>query len=182
MWAFYVFCGDRSPEAIQKVHALCAEILKSKKDLRNFLAQASRQTQTKKQPNRTIKVFISYSHFDENIALAIEDILRKVNLDVFLAKTNIQDGHRWPKEIEKNLVDCNAMVLLWSQHAADSEWVESERTYVKQQKKKIFIVQLDSTPIPPLLANIQTTKHSDMVTTTTGILRGLGIQELKLEE
>jgi hypothetical protein len=107
--------------------------------------------------------------------------LRKKGLDVFLAKTNLQAGHRWPKEIEKSLVDCDALILLWSQHAADSDWVESERTYVKQQKKKIFIVQLDSTPIPPRLANIQATKHSDTITTTAEILQGLGIQEKLLQ-
>jgi hypothetical protein len=58
---------------------------------------------------------------------------------------------------------------------------ESERTYAKQQKKKILIVQLDSTPVLPLLANIQTTRHSDILTTTADILRGLGIHEAKLE-
>lgn len=181
LWAFYIFCGDRSPETLHKVYTLCAEILKSKKDLRNFLAQASLKTIIGEQPKRSAKVFISYSHVDENIASAIEDSLRKKGLDVFLAKTNLQAGHRWPKEIEKSLVDCDALILLWSQHAAESDWVESERTYVKQQKKKIFIVQLDSTPIPPLLTNIQATRHSDIITTTAEILQGLGIQEKALQ-
>jgi len=181
LWAFYVFCGDRSPDVLQKVQTLCAEILKSKRDLRNFLAQTSILAQIGEQPNRSTKIFISYSHVDENIASAFEEALRKKKLDVFLAKTNLRAGHHWPKEIEKNLVDCEALILLWSQHAADSDWVESERTYGKQQKKKIFIVQLDATPVPPLMANIQATRHSDIITTIDDILRGLGIQESKLE-
>jgi hypothetical protein len=55
LWAFYIFCGDRSPETLHKVYTLCAEILKSKKDLRNFLAQASLKTKIGEQPKQSIK-------------------------------------------------------------------------------------------------------------------------------
>lgn len=130
---------------------------------------------------KSLKVFISYSHVDSLVADSIENALRQRKLEVFRDKTNLRAGHRWPKEIEKHLEACNTLVLLWSMHSAGSDWVDKERTYSMLEKKRIIIIQLDKTPIPPLLSNVHAMLHTDVETTVREIERGLGIEPASSE-
>jgi hypothetical protein len=176
LWAFYVFCGDRAAETLQKVKVLCNQIFSSRKALKDFLDQFDSVPTTTEDGRKTTKVFISYSHADSVEASSIEDALRHNKLDIFRDKTNLRAGHRWPKEIEKFLQTCDALLLLWSRNSADSEWVEKERTFSMLEKKKIIIVRLDETPIAPFLVNVQAIIHTELSVTTREILRGLGIE------
>lgn len=177
LWAFYVFCGDRTPETLQKVNALCSQIFKSPKDLRNFLMQSEKPTALKEESPKGLKVFISYNHADGVISSQIENSLRQKKLDVFRYETNLKPGHRWTGVINSNLKSCHAIIVIWSKDADGSDWVDKEIAYGMNEKKKIIIVKIDDVPVKPLMTNIQAIIHSDFSKTMRDILRGLGIEE-----
>jgi hypothetical protein len=71
-------------------------------------------------------VFISYSSKDKDLALRVANDLRELGHRVWLDEWQIKIGQCIPTEIEKGLAAANFIILLLSQHAVTSNWVDRE--------------------------------------------------------
>lgn len=71
-------------------------------------------------------VFISYSHKDVGTAEVMAAALRAQNISYFFDRHNLESGSVFNEEIMKRIEASDLFVLLWSQNAAKSEYVEKE--------------------------------------------------------
>jgi len=81
---------------------------------------------------------------------------------VFRDVTRTKYTGKWPRDIEEHLGICKILVAVWSKAAKESNWVKDEMVYFKNNGKKIIIVNVDNTPIPPLFSTIDTIKHRNL--------------------
>jgi hypothetical protein len=75
-------------------------------------------------------MFISYSHEDRSWAEKVYDLLRKqrAQYKMFFDRDSLRAGSNWEKDIQKSLENCCHLILIWSDHAKQSDWVTHELT------------------------------------------------------
>jgi TIR domain len=81
-----------------------------------------------------MKVFISYAHNDEALAARIVASLEKAGLDAWYDKREIMPGDNWADKIAQGLRESDAMVVLLTAQALDSESVRRDIDYALSQK------------------------------------------------
>jgi hypothetical protein len=108
----------------------------------------------RKQP----KVFISYSDSDEdrNIAKYLADSCKALGFAAWLDKDEIQSGDDWQKSIEEEIKSCKLVLVLISEEALASSWVNREWSVLCEEKWKrpdlsIIPVVLEDAKTPPFL-------------------------------
>src|SRR6266436_9277612 len=57
----------------------------------------------------------------------------------------------YPRTIENVILSSAAVVLVWSSHAVQSEWVERHLLFAQSLKKPLFPVTIDGTTLPNTL-------------------------------
>jgi hypothetical protein len=60
----------------------------------------------------------------------------------------------YPHMIETAVLGSAAIVLIWSQHAAQNAWVERHLLFAQTLKKPIFPLRLDTTSLPTTLVSV----------------------------
>lgn len=117
-----------------------------------------------------MKVFISYAHNDEALAAKIVASLEKAGLDAWYDKREIMPGDNWADKIAQGLRESDAMVVILTANALDSESVRRDIDYALSQKpfKRRLIPVLvgdsedfPSHRIPWIFNHLQTIKLSD---------------------
>jgi hypothetical protein len=81
-------------------------------------------------PNGTVKaksVFISYSHEDKPWADMVNKKLVELKYSCFFAPESLRAGDDWEDKIQEHLDSSQHIVVLWSRHAKESDWVSRER-------------------------------------------------------
>jgi hypothetical protein len=101
----------------------------------------------------TCDAFISHSSLDRDAAGGLERELESHGLTVWLDDSEIRLGQLLGPELQRSILDCGALVLLWSEAAAASRWVNSEWLMALHQERLILPCALDATPLPQCLAN-----------------------------
>jgi len=81
-----------------------------------------------------MKVFISYAHKDERLAAKVVSYLEKAGLDAWYDKREIMPGDNWADKIAQGLKESDAMVVLLTANALDSESVRRDIDYALSQK------------------------------------------------
>jgi hypothetical protein len=76
-----------------------------------------------------MKVFISYSSKDENLATKIVESLEGAGLNAWYKKREILPGDNWAEKVASGLKESNAMVVLVSADALESDAVQSSISY-----------------------------------------------------
>ena len=76
-----------------------------------------------------MKVFISYSSKDETLATALVESLEDAGLDAWYNKREIMPGDNWAEKIANGLKESNAMVVLVTPDALESDAVQSSISY-----------------------------------------------------
>jgi hypothetical protein len=99
------------------------------------------------------KIFISHSWNDNEISRKLAQYLKRDGADIWIDYARIEGGDKLPKRIGNALKWCDALLLLWSQAAADSYWVEEEWTNALALRKRIIPCILDKVELPPILSN-----------------------------
>lgn len=99
------------------------------------------------------RIFISHSWQDKQAARLLEEELDNAGVKVWIDHSGVRGGDNLPKRISKALGWCDILLLLWSDAASKSHWVELEWTNAISLKKKIIPCLLDSTNLPEILAN-----------------------------
>ena len=81
---------------------------------------------SKKSPQNTPKVFISYSMNDKEIAARIKKILTSFGIDCFMAHDDIEVSEEWRQRILKELDEANIFIPILSDNFKDSDWCSQE--------------------------------------------------------
>lgn len=76
-----------------------------------------------------MKVFLSYSHKDGELATQIAEELKKFEFDVWSAETEILPGDNWAEKVSDALKDSDAMVVLLTPESLASKVVQREIQY-----------------------------------------------------
>lgn len=76
-----------------------------------------------------MKVFISHAHQDADLAARIAQGLQSNGLEAWDADSNLLPGDNWAAEVARALEESEAMVVLLTPDAVDSQWVLREMEY-----------------------------------------------------
>src|SRR5437867_4721717 len=96
---------------------------------------------------RTFRVFVSYSTKDMALVRRVKSALEGAGATVFVAEYSIAPGGSLREEITAAINNCDLFVVLWSKHAASSEWVGPEIGHATGRGKRIvtFVLEADAT-------------------------------------
>ena len=100
------------------------------------------------------KVFISYSRDDATTVHRLIQALAADGVTVWRDVDSLHGGQQWPKVIGEAIADNDLLLLVWSQHAATSHFVELEWTTAMALRKTLLPCVLDATPLPPALSAV----------------------------
>ena len=92
------------------------------------------------------EVFLCYSSFDWEFASKIAELLRRHNVPVWHAPTNIRGGQYWHDEVGDALERCDWFVILLSPHSLKSIWVKRELVFALEEDR------YDKTIVPVVIA------------------------------
>lgn len=94
-----------------------------------------------------IKIFISYSSKERNIADKVKLYLQSIGMDCWMAPNSISPGSNYTKEIPTAISNSNAVVLILSKFAQESNWVPKEIDSAINKGVKIIPLQIDDKPL-----------------------------------
>jgi hypothetical protein len=100
-------------------------------------------------------VFISYGHRHRELASALADYLRKTGRVVFVDVQHIEFGQNWRERIGQALLAADSVLLLWSEQAAASRFVNEELMIARYVGKRIVPVVLDGARLPSWIRSFQ---------------------------
>jgi TIR domain len=100
----------------------------------------------------SMKVFINYSSKDEALANKIVQALEEAGSDAWYKKREIMPGDNWAEKIASGLKESNAMVVLVTPEALESEAVQGSISYALAEqaysKRLIPVIVGDSADFP----------------------------------
>lgn len=106
-------------------------------------------------------IFISHSSEDNAFVAYLDAALEAEGFSTWVDYERIKAGERWPQAIEDALTGSMAVVVVMSQAARSSEWVERETLLAQKLEKPLFIALIDDSRLPLYLINRQYTDFSD---------------------
>jgi hypothetical protein len=106
----------------------------------------------------TPKLFISYSHEDKPVAKQVAEALSQRGYEVFW-DAKIPPGMTFDTYIYENLKGSNAVVVLWSKHSINSDYVKEEAEYAKHHRVLVPL-NIDGVDLPFGFTRIQATDIS----------------------
>lgn len=95
--------------------------------------------------------FVSHASQDRRTAERIEAALGRTR--VWFDRSDIRLGTLLGHELLTNIRGSRSLVLVWSEHAQQSPWVQTEWLAAANLGKPIIPVVLDATPLPQALKN-----------------------------
>lgn len=101
--------------------------------------------------------FISYSNEDEKFAESVRKELEIHEITTFMASVSISPGQSWPREIMENLKNSKYVILLASQAACLSPFVNQEIGSALYDNKKLvpIVWDMDPSKLPGWAKNVQ---------------------------
>jgi hypothetical protein len=98
-------------------------------------------------------VFVSYSSNDRPWAKLVAEELAKRGFNVFFDANRLEAGKAWEPQLKAAVQDARHMVVVWSKHAKDSDWVSRERVTFDvlhgdedNGEHRLIVVALDDAP------------------------------------
>jgi len=128
------------------------------------------------------KVFLSHSHVDRKTAAYIQKILEKNGVRTFLDQHQVVAGQELKERLDLGLVWCDKLILFWSTHASDSEFVQWELKRTQRLMKDIVPYVLDGTPLPWQLEGLVFVDRSDQEHGHAELLRAVLGREWKPQD
>lgn len=101
-------------------------------------------------------MFISYSTHDLEWANYLKGLLTRPGMEVFVSESDVEPGESLSSTLTQNIQGSDLFVLIWSQSASDSVYVQKEVFYAKGQGKSILPVLIQpNVTLPPELGDIK---------------------------
>ncbi len=108
-----------------------------------------------------LKIFLSHSSQDKPFVRSLEAALEAAGFEIWVDHDDLHAGEIFHKRIGEALAWCDVLVLVWSQPASVSRWVEMEWSNALSLRKVIIPCVLDKTRLPPLLDSISYANFRD---------------------
>jgi len=108
------------------------------------------------------KIFISHAWEDKIFVQRLEEAIKTKDVDLWVDHTGIRAGDNLPERISEALDWCSTLLLVWSNSARASRWVNLEWTNAVSLQKEIILCVLDDAKIPAILANLAYIDFRDM--------------------
>jgi hypothetical protein len=102
-------------------------------------------------------IFVSYSHKDKEFVHKLHQDLENEGFEVWI-DDRIDFGDEWPMIIQEKLDACDAFILVASENAYESKWVQKELTRAQRINKPIFPILLQG----EAWLSIETTQYADI--------------------
>ena len=96
-------------------------------------------------------VFISYAREDLARVQPLVDELRRRGYRAFVDVESIVVGDKWKERLERSIRASRVLVLCWSEHARESEYVHFEYSRAEGLHKPVLPWLLDQTPLPKMM-------------------------------
>lgn len=100
-------------------------------------------------------IFISYSRKDIVYAEKLINALRREGFNPWVDMEGLGAGTQWLRRLQKQIVNCDAYILIMSRNSFNSTWVPDELVVAKTKGKPIFPLLLDDTEIFLAIQTIQ---------------------------
>ena len=116
-------------------------------------------------PLLTLKIFISYSRRDLQIADGFVAELGAQNFEVVIDRRNLPYGEEWQKELADFIRSSDTVLWLISEASLASKWVKWELGEVEQLKKRLVpvrIANIDPDALPESLGKIHALPAEDV--------------------
>ena len=89
---------------------------------------------------RTFTIFLSYSNLDKIYATAFGEFLRGAGFSVWQDVSALKPGSNFRKRIVEAIEDVDLVVVLWSPHSVESNYVTDEANLAKRHEKYFAIL------------------------------------------
>jgi hypothetical protein len=124
-------------------------------------------------------VFISYSHRDSEVVVAIDTALRLNGLQVFLDRRDISLGDRLVEAVFEGIAGARTQLVVLSPSSVASNWVREElyagRSRAIDEQLRVIPVLVEHCSVPPALAHL---KYLDLTEWLTDRSFRRGMSEL----
>lgn len=98
--------------------------------------------------------FVSYSHNDRDLVVALVASLEAAGVSVWLDESGIRSGARWEDELAGAIEDADAFVFVISPRSVASPECLRELNYALQLHKRILPVVAEATPLESIPADL----------------------------
>lgn len=117
-------------------------------------------------PKDAPRIFLSHNSADKEFVRHLAATLTLAGAQVWFDSWQIRPGDSIPSAIDEGLSGFDTFVLVWSNGAANSNWVAKERDaaitrWTNEKTYRFIPVRLDSTPIPTLLGSVMYVDAND---------------------
>ncbi len=112
---------------------------------------------SEERPIGPVRIFCSYSSADRQRVTGLSLLLEALGHRVFVDHKTIKPGLRWEAALQQGLEDADVLLVYWSKHAAQSNWVrrEIEWFHTHRSDRSLVPVLADETPLSELLNAFQ---------------------------
>src|SRR5919108_5226958 len=117
-------------------------------------------------------IFLSYANEDREMARAVAGLLESAGCTVWWDR-RIPAGRTWRSMIEEALSEMRCMVVLWSKHSVESDWVKEEAEEAREIGKLVPVL-IEAVKPPVGFRAIQAADLADW----NGSLSAAGAQQL----
>lgn len=132
------------------------------------IVDAPRQLNTEIIAHKFNKVFISYSHLDEEKVRFYHEGMELAKVPHFFDRSYLKTGDVFPQVIQNYINSADLFILFWSENASKSEYVEKERKQAlerafpqvkPQQAAKLSIYPISIEPRAELPSDMKESYH-----------------------
>lgn len=125
-------------------------------------------------PNMTsnCNVFVSYSRQDIEVARSIRNALRAERFQIWWDE-DLYAGDSWREKIDEALMAAAVVLVLWSRHSVESDWVKHEASIAKA-RGILAHARLDDITVPGIFDSMQ----AEDLTTWNGNEEEIGFRKL----
>jgi len=101
------------------------------------------------------QIFISHAWEDKPFVRRLEAALKtSADIEVWIDHSNIRAGDRISRRVSDALEWCNTLLLVWSNKASSSSWVELEWNAAVNLHKTVIPCLLDETKLPAIISGM----------------------------
>jgi len=120
-------------------------------------------------------VFVSHSSQDKHNVALIARVLENAGIRAWVDQEAIRGGERFPERIHDAIVEADRVIVLWSEAASRSDWVDKEISIALGAHRRIIPCRLDNTGLPATISDLHAIDlRSDVVGGLTDLLRTFG--------